>query len=76
MICPTKVVKKRIKSRELVSILESNGWHGKQGKSSHLVYRHPRMSKILSFPYKGGGEEISVGLLGKIQRLSGLKLRP
>lgn len=68
-------MKSTIKSRKLAAILESHGWQGKRNSSSHIVYRHENFPKVLSFPLKSGGEEIRTGLLVKLERLSGLKLR-
>lgn len=64
-----------LKSRELVRILESHGWIGIQGQTSHIVYRHPESSFNISFPYRAGKEEIRVGLLCKLERMSGLSFR-
>lgn len=68
-------MKRVLKSRELVRILESHGWQGTQRQTSHIVYRHPNASFNISFPYRAGKEEIRHGLLRKLERLSGLSFR-
>jgi predicted RNA binding protein YcfA (HicA-like mRNA interferase family) len=36
--------------KEMVALLESQGWVKSFGKGSHLVLRHPSIPKIIALP--------------------------
>lgn len=58
-------------SRELIKLLESNGWTLRGVKGSHNVFTHPTKPGHISVPHPK--HELGVGLLHKLLKQAGLK---
>ncbi len=60
-----------MKVREMIRLLEGNGWHQVSQRGSHRQFRHP--SKPGRVTVAGNpGQELAPGTLGNILRQAGL----
>jgi predicted RNA binding protein YcfA (HicA-like mRNA interferase family) len=62
---------KLISGKELIIILEKNGWTVLRSKGSHFSLKKPGVNKILTVPVHGN-EPLRPGTLKKLLRLAGL----
>lgn len=58
-------------SRELIKLLESNGWTLRSVKGSHNVFIHPIKPGHIIVPHPK--HELGLGLLHKLLKQAGLK---
>jgi predicted RNA binding protein YcfA (HicA-like mRNA interferase family) len=61
-----------IKVRELIRILERNGWMQLRIKGSHRQFRHPTKPLVITVP-GNDGRELASGTLNDILKKAGLK---
>jgi predicted RNA binding protein YcfA (HicA-like mRNA interferase family) len=61
-----------MKSRELIRLLESNGWRQVRQKGSHRQYRHPDRQAVVTVP-DHAGVDLKPGTLNSILKKAGLK---
>ena len=61
-----------MKVRELLKLLEEDGWYLVRAKGSHRQYRHPSKSGTVTVAGKPG-VEVPKGTLNAILKQSGLK---
>lgn len=62
-----------MKYTELVKKLEKDGWYmEREGKGSHMIFKHPAKTVTLSIPYHGS-KDLGKGLVSKILKQAGLK---
>ena len=63
-----------MKVKELISLLESEGWIQIRMKGSHRQYRHPKSPKVVTVAGKPSAD-IPPGTLSSILRQAGLDKR-
>lgn len=61
-----------IKVREIVKLLESNGWALDRIKGSHRQFKHPMKPGVITVP-GNEGKELAPGTLNDILKKAGLK---
>jgi predicted RNA binding protein YcfA (HicA-like mRNA interferase family) len=61
-----------IKVRELIRLLEKEGWIQLRVKGSHRQFRHPSKPLVITVP-GNEGQELSPGTLNDILKKAGLK---
>jgi predicted RNA binding protein YcfA (HicA-like mRNA interferase family) len=62
-----------MKSREIISALQGDGWVQVAQKGSHVQFKHPTKKGRVTVPHPE--RDIPVGTLKSIEKQSGLKLR-
>lgn len=62
-----------MKSREVISFLEADGWKQAAKKGSHLQFTHPAKSGRVTVPHPK--RDIPLGTLRSIEKQAGIKLR-
>jgi len=62
-----------LKARELVKLLEDNGWHLARVSGSHHHFAKPGERNIVTVPIHSRGRDIPVGLLRSILKAARLK---
>jgi predicted RNA binding protein YcfA (HicA-like mRNA interferase family) len=61
-----------MKAREVIRMLEQNGWKLKRQTGSHMQYSHPTKPGIVTVPFHGS-KDISKFNLASILKQAGLK---
>jgi predicted RNA binding protein YcfA (HicA-like mRNA interferase family) len=61
-----------MKIREVIRLLEANGWRLDRTHESHRQYKHPENPNVVTVPGKES-DDIPVGTLHNILRKSGLE---
>ena len=61
-----------MKVRELVRLLERDGWFLKRTRGSHRQYYHPTKPGCITVPGKPG-DELAMGTLNSVLKKAGLK---
>jgi len=61
-----------MKVRELVRLLEDNGWYQVRMKGSHRQFKHKLKPGLVTVP-GNPGKELAIGTLGSIFKQAGLK---
>ena len=62
-----------LKVKEIIKLLEDDGWNFKRQSGSHRVYRHPVKQGIVVVPDHGMNKELKPGTEQSILRQAGLK---
>ncbi|HTB05177.1 MAG TPA: type II toxin-antitoxin system HicA family toxin [Bradyrhizobium sp.] len=62
-----------MKSREIISVLQRDGWSEVARKGSHVQFKHPAKKGRVTVPHPE--RDIPIGTLKSIEKQSGLKLR-
>lgn len=62
-----------MKSREIISALQGDGWVQVTQKGSHVQFKHPTKKGRVTVPHPE--RDIPIGTLKSIEKQSGLKLR-
>ena len=70
--CLCSVILDRVKVRDLIRLLERNGWRLVRTKGSHRQFRHPALSGTVTVAGKRNAE-IPPGTLRSALRQAGLK---
>nr|WP_295467647.1 type II toxin-antitoxin system HicA family toxin [Mesorhizobium sp.] len=60
-------------SREVIRLLEANGWRQVRQKGSHIQFKHPEKPGRVTVPHPK--RDLPVGTLRNIEDQSGLKLK-
>ncbi len=60
-----------VSGKQLIKILEREGWHVKRVRGSHHILRHPTIPDALPVPVHGS-RPIKRGTLGNILRTAGI----
>ena len=60
--------------RNIRKVLVSAGWIEVRVSGSHHQYRHPEYKDVVTVPCHGG-KDISKGVLGRIQKVTGLQFQ-
>jgi predicted RNA binding protein YcfA (HicA-like mRNA interferase family) len=61
-----------VKVRDLIRLLESNGWRLKATRGSHRQFIHPHKGMVVTVPGQFG-QDVPIGTLKAILRSTGLK---
>jgi predicted RNA binding protein YcfA (HicA-like mRNA interferase family) len=61
-----------VKVRELIRLLESNGWRLRATRGSHRQFRHPQKGMVVTVPGQLG-KDVPVGTLKAVLRSAGLE---
>lgn len=68
----SKIYRGWVKVRDLVKLLERDGWYWVRTKGSHHQYKHPAKAGIVTVP-GNPGKDMAVGTLNNILKQAGLK---
>jgi predicted RNA binding protein YcfA (HicA-like mRNA interferase family) len=60
-----------VTGKQLVKVLEGQGWHVKRIRGSHHILRHPSIPDAIPVPVHGN-QSIKRGALGNILRTAGI----
>jgi predicted RNA binding protein YcfA (HicA-like mRNA interferase family) len=60
-------------SRDVISVLQRDGWVQVAQKGSHVQFKHPRRRGRVTVPHPE--RDLPIGTLKSIEKQSGLKLR-
>jgi predicted RNA binding protein YcfA (HicA-like mRNA interferase family) len=63
----------RKKVREMIEILEDDGWFLSRQKGSHKQYKHPVKKGIVTIPDHGKNDDLESFLVNSILKQAGLK---
>jgi len=61
-----------MKVREVIKLLERNGWRQLRSEGSHRSFRHPLRPLVVTVP-GNDGKELSLGTLNDILKKAGIK---
>ena len=61
-----------MKVREVIRLLETNGWVAMRTRGSHRHFKHPTLPSVVTVP-GNDGKELAPGTLKDILRKAGLK---
>jgi predicted RNA binding protein YcfA (HicA-like mRNA interferase family) len=62
-----------MKSKEIIKIIEADGWFEVRVNGSHHHFRHPTKTGVVTVPHPKS--DMAIGTLKSIERQSGVKLR-
>jgi predicted RNA binding protein YcfA (HicA-like mRNA interferase family) len=63
-----------VKYRDLIKLLESDGWYLERTTGSHMQFRHPTKPNTLTVSAGGKtGRDVPTGTLNSVLRQAGLK---
>jgi len=65
------VYNRRMNSKELIKLLEADGWVLRGSRGSHHVFNHPTKSGHLTVPHPK--KDLGIGLVQKLLKQAGLK---
>jgi predicted RNA binding protein YcfA (HicA-like mRNA interferase family) len=63
-----------VKVRDLVRMIESDGWRHVRTTGSHRHFKHPIKANVVTVP-GNGGDDVPIGTLKAILRAAGLEGR-
>jgi len=63
---------KTVKVRDLLKLLENDGWYWVRTKGSHHQYKHPTKPGVVTIPGRSG-DDLAVGTQNNILKQAGLK---
>lgn len=63
----------RKKVKEIIDIIEADGWFFSRQKGSHKQYKHPLKAGTVTVPDHGRNEELEHFLVNSILKQAGLK---
>jgi predicted RNA binding protein YcfA (HicA-like mRNA interferase family) len=61
-----------MKVREVIRLLEKNGWVEMRSTGSHRHFKHPKQAFVITVP-GNQGKELAIGTLNAILKKAGLK---
>ncbi|HEX6185877.1 MAG TPA: type II toxin-antitoxin system HicA family toxin [Pyrinomonadaceae bacterium] len=61
-----------MKVRDIVKLIEKDGWYLVRSKGSHHQYKHPTKSGLVTVP-GNPGDDVAAGTLNNILKQAGLK---
>ena len=64
-----------MKARDLIKLLEADGWVQVRTKGSHMQFRHPIKPGLVTLPFHGGNADIMPPLLTSILRQAAITRR-
>ncbi|MGC2423949.1 MAG: type II toxin-antitoxin system HicA family toxin [Nitrospirota bacterium] len=57
-----------MKTREIIKLLENDGWYQVDSKGGHRQFKHPTKSGRVTVPFHGGNEYLPAYLVANILR--------
>jgi len=66
------MIVERVKARDLIRLLESNGWRLKATRGSHRQFKHPDKGMVVTVSGHPG-KDVPIGTLKAILRSTGLE---
>jgi predicted RNA binding protein YcfA (HicA-like mRNA interferase family) len=63
----------RLKYREILKLVEDDGWRPKRSRGSHRHYKHPTKPGTVTIALHGRNKEVPPGTLNSILKLAGLR---
>lgn len=60
-----------VKPKELIKILEANGWQLQRSRGSHYTYKHDNIPALLTIPVHN--KDMKIGTLNQLLKAAGLK---
>ncbi|WP_201543957.1 type II toxin-antitoxin system HicA family toxin [Psychrobacter immobilis] len=63
-----------MKALKIIRILKKNGWILSRTNGSHLHFRHPEITQLVTLPFHGS-KDLSLNILNSISKASGVSLR-
>jgi predicted RNA binding protein YcfA (HicA-like mRNA interferase family) len=61
-----------MKVRDVIKMLEQDGWYLDRTRGSHRQYKHPEKPGLVTLPGKPG-DDLAVGTLNSVLKQAGLK---
>jgi predicted RNA binding protein YcfA (HicA-like mRNA interferase family) len=61
-----------MKVRDIIKLIEQDGWYLAQTRGSHRQYKYPTKSGLVTIPGKPG-DDLAAGTLDSILKQAGLK---
>jgi len=61
-----------VKVRDIIRLLEADGWYLARTKGSHRQYKHPAKVGLVTLPGKPG-DDLAPGTLNSVMKQAGLK---
>jgi predicted RNA binding protein YcfA (HicA-like mRNA interferase family) len=61
-----------MKVRDVIKMLEQDGWHLDRTRDSHRQYKHPSKAGLVTVPGKPSGD-LGAGTLNSVLKQAGLK---
>jgi predicted RNA binding protein YcfA (HicA-like mRNA interferase family) len=61
-----------MKVRDVITLLEKDGWFLDRTRGSHRQYKHPTKSGLVTVPGKPG-DDLAAGTLNSVLKQAGLK---
>ncbi len=61
-----------MKVRDIIKLIEQDGWYLARTRGSHRQYKHPNKSGLVTVPGKPG-DDLAAGTLNSILKQAGLK---
>lgn len=62
-----------MKVKNIIAIIEADGWSFKRQKGSHKVFTHPVKKGIVVVPDHGANQDLAIGTENSIMKQAGLK---
>lgn len=62
-----------MKYRDLIQLLERDGWVMASQRGSHRKYKHPEKKGRVIVPFTRGGKDVPPGTLSSVLKQAGLK---
>lgn len=62
-----------MKAKEIIKLIETDGWFFVRQRGSHLIYKHPVKSGIVIVANHGLNKDIPIGTENSILKQAGLK---
>lgn len=62
-----------MKVKEIIKLLENDGWYFKRQKGSHMVYNHIDKQGTIVVPNHGMNKDLKTGTAESILKQAGLK---
>jgi predicted RNA binding protein YcfA (HicA-like mRNA interferase family) len=62
-----------MKVKQIIAIIQADGWYFKRQKGSHKVFNHPTKKGIVVVPDHGSNQDLAPGTENSILKQAGLK---
>jgi predicted RNA binding protein YcfA (HicA-like mRNA interferase family) len=62
-----------MKVKEIIRLIEKDGWRIDRQKGSHIIYIHPSKKGIVVVPNQGMSSDLKIGTENSIMKQAGLK---
>lgn len=63
----------RLKYRDVIKMIEADGWYWVRTNGSHQIYHHPTKQNIVVVPMHNLGKDVKPGLAHGILKQAGLR---